>query len=128
MTLFEQQWATYRAVVEHDLMEHRALGEATAAAIGSWLDRRPAGAASPRLVDLGCGDLARSRRCCAVCRWSPTRRWIWPEPCWAWPGSRSGRCPIPALAGGGSAGLDPAGRGADRPAACGLLHPPSQRP
>lgn len=58
LTLFEQQWATYRAVVVHDLMEHRALGEATAAAIGSWLDRRPAGAASPRLVDLGCGDLA----------------------------------------------------------------------
>lgn len=58
LTLFEQQWATYRAVVDHDLMEHRALGEATAAAIGTWLAERPAAAAAPGLVDLGCGDLA----------------------------------------------------------------------
>jgi predicted TPR repeat methyltransferase len=58
LTLFERQWATYRDVVDHDLMEHRALGEATAAVIGAWLAQRPAAASAPRLVDLGCGDLA----------------------------------------------------------------------
>jgi SAM-dependent methyltransferase len=31
---------------------------ATAAALEAWLARRPANAAAPRLVDLGCGDLA----------------------------------------------------------------------
>lgn len=56
--LFERQWATYRAVVSHDLMEHRALASATAAALEGWLARRPAGAPAPALADLGCGDLA----------------------------------------------------------------------
>ena len=58
MDLFEKQWASYRAVVEHDLMEHRALTAATAAVLDGWLERRPASAAAPGLVDLGCGDLA----------------------------------------------------------------------
>jgi SAM-dependent methyltransferase len=44
--------------VEHDLMEHQAVAAATAAALEAWLARRPANAAAPRLVDLGCGDLA----------------------------------------------------------------------
>lgn len=61
MEFFEQQWASYRAIVDHDLMEHRALTRATAAAIDAWLDRRPwehPGASPPTMVDLGCGDLA----------------------------------------------------------------------
>lgn len=58
MDLFAKQWASYRAVVEHDLMEHRAVAAATAGAIDAWLARRPVTAAAPRLVDLGCGDLA----------------------------------------------------------------------
>ena len=58
MDLFAQQWATYRAVVTHDLMEHRALTAATAAALEGWLAQRPAGSPAPELVDLGCGDLA----------------------------------------------------------------------
>ncbi|MFM7675552.1 MAG: class I SAM-dependent methyltransferase [Synechococcus sp.] len=58
MDLFEKQWASYRAVVEHDLMEHRAVASATAQALEDWLARRPAGAPAPQLVDLGCGDLA----------------------------------------------------------------------
>jgi SAM-dependent methyltransferase len=58
MDLFDKQWASYRAVVEHDLMEHQAVAAATAAALEAWLARRPANAAAPRLVDLGCGDLA----------------------------------------------------------------------
>lgn len=58
MDLFEKQWASYRAVVEHDLMEHRALADATAAALEDWLARRPASTPGPALVDLGCGDLA----------------------------------------------------------------------
>ena len=58
MDLFQQQWATYRAVVEHDLMEHQAVASATMHAIESWLERRPPDAAAPRMVDLGCGDLA----------------------------------------------------------------------
>jgi len=58
MDLFEKQWASYRAVVEHDLMEHRALAAATAESLDAWLARRSASSAAPRLVDLGCGDLA----------------------------------------------------------------------
>jgi ubiquinone/menaquinone biosynthesis C-methylase UbiE len=59
MDFFSQQWATYRAVVDHDLMEHRAVAAATAAAIDAWLARRSAHAPAPALVDLGCGDLAQ---------------------------------------------------------------------
>ncbi len=58
MDFFQRQWSSYRAVVEHDLMEHRAVASATATALDSWLAARPADAAAPRLVDLGCGDLA----------------------------------------------------------------------
>ena len=58
MDLFQQQWATYRAVVQHDLMEHREVAEATAAAIEHWLQHRPSEAPAPRMLDLGCGDLA----------------------------------------------------------------------
>ena len=46
MDFFAQQWASYRAVVEHDLMEHQAVAA------------REEGAAAARMVDLGCGDLA----------------------------------------------------------------------
>jgi cyclopropane fatty-acyl-phospholipid synthase-like methyltransferase len=60
MDLFNRQWATYRQVVDQDLMEHRALSTAVAKAIDTWMEsvgsdrgkREP-----PRLVDLGCGDL-----------------------------------------------------------------------
>jgi len=58
MDFFERQWSSYRAIVEHDLMEHRAVASATAAAIDNWLAARPADAGAPHLVDLGCGDLA----------------------------------------------------------------------
>jgi len=58
MDFFERQWSSYRAIVEHDLMEHRAVAGATARAIDGWLAARPATAAAPRMVDLGCGDLA----------------------------------------------------------------------
>ena len=58
MDLFAQQWASYRAVVEHDLMEHRAVAEATAAALEGWIEARGPQATPARLVDLGCGDLA----------------------------------------------------------------------
>jgi hypothetical protein len=58
MDFFERQWSSYRAIVEHDLMEHRAVADATANAIASWLAARPAEAPAPALVDLGCGDLA----------------------------------------------------------------------
>ena len=57
--LFERQWTTYRTVVSHDLMEHRALAEATAACLDSWLAQLPSSAAGPAMVDLGCGDLAQ---------------------------------------------------------------------
>lgn len=58
MDLFERQWSSYRAVVSHNLMEHRELAAATAAALEGWLARRPAGAPPARMMDLGCGDLA----------------------------------------------------------------------
>jgi SAM-dependent methyltransferase len=56
--LFQQQWSTYRRVVEADLMEHAALTAATAATIRGWLNARGAGAHPPVMIDLGCGDLA----------------------------------------------------------------------
>jgi len=58
MDFFSQQWATYRAVVSHDLMEHRAVAQATANALEGWLAQRSASAPPPEMVDLGCGDLA----------------------------------------------------------------------
>ena len=57
MDLFDRQWATYRTVVDHDLMEHRQLTGAIQAAIQAWLDGRDGGTGLPRMVDLGCGDL-----------------------------------------------------------------------
>ena len=59
MSLFEEQWQTYRTVLEHDSMEHRAIAEATAAMLGAWFDQRGDQSSSVALVDLGCGDLAR---------------------------------------------------------------------
>ena len=54
MDLFQQQWATYRAVLDHDLMEH----EAMSAACGQQLRQCCTEAEAPSLGDLGCGDLA----------------------------------------------------------------------
>ncbi|MFZ9318940.1 MAG: class I SAM-dependent methyltransferase [Vulcanococcus sp.] len=59
MDLFAQQWGTYRAVVEHDLMEHRAIAAATAAVLEEWLARRSPADPAAQMVDLGCGDLAQ---------------------------------------------------------------------
>ncbi|MEB3263318.1 MAG: class I SAM-dependent methyltransferase [Synechococcus sp.] len=59
LDLFRQQWATYRTVVDHDLMEHAALSRATAAELQRWLAARGPGAPAPELVDLGCGDLGQ---------------------------------------------------------------------
>ena len=56
--LFNQRWATYRTLLEHNLMEHREVAEAIAVEIDHWLARRSPMAPAPRLVDLGCGDLA----------------------------------------------------------------------
>ncbi len=58
MDLFERQWSSYRAIVDHNLMEHREVAAATAAALEEWLMQRPEDAPPPRMVDLGCGDLA----------------------------------------------------------------------
>lgn len=59
MDFFERQWSSYRRIVEHDLMEHEALADATAAALDGWLAARHPDAPAPHLVDLGCGDLAQ---------------------------------------------------------------------
>ena len=58
MTLFEQQWQTYRTVLDHDSMEHRAVAEATAVALRRWCAQRSDPSAPVVMVDLGCGDLA----------------------------------------------------------------------
>jgi len=66
MDLFNRQWSTYRQIVDHDLMEHRALSAELTKALNSYLQRRQAKAeagginGNPNLamVDLGCGDLA----------------------------------------------------------------------
>ncbi len=52
LELFERNWRAYRAVVDHDLMEHRALTDALKAVAGALV--RPGWA----WADLGCGDLA----------------------------------------------------------------------
>jgi SAM-dependent methyltransferase len=58
MDFFDRQWSSYRAIVEHDLMEHRAVAAATAAALERWLAARSGNAPAPAMLDLGCGDLA----------------------------------------------------------------------
>jgi ubiquinone/menaquinone biosynthesis C-methylase UbiE len=58
MDFFDRQWSSYRAIVEHDLMEHRAVAAATAVTIDAWLAARPGHAPAATMVDLGCGDLA----------------------------------------------------------------------
>ena len=58
MSLFEQQWQTYRTVLDHDSMVHKAVADAAVAAFWSWCDQRRDRDASAALVDLGCGDLA----------------------------------------------------------------------
>lgn len=58
MDFFDRQWSSYRAIVEHNLMEHRQVAAATAAAIDTWLETRSTAAPAPGMVDLGCGDLA----------------------------------------------------------------------
>jgi SAM-dependent methyltransferase len=58
MDFFDRQWSSYRAIVEHDLMEHRAVAAATAAALEHWLAARGGDAPAAAMVDLGCGDLA----------------------------------------------------------------------
>ncbi|WP_259719751.1 class I SAM-dependent methyltransferase [Synechococcus sp. CS-1328] len=58
MDLFEQNWSTYRAVVQHDLMGHADLTAATELALRSWLEARAPGTRPPLAVDLGCGDLS----------------------------------------------------------------------
>lgn len=57
MEFFDRQWATYRAVVDADLMEHRALSAATAEALRNHCAQRPSHQGAPHMVDLGCGDL-----------------------------------------------------------------------
>ncbi|MCP9776153.1 trans-aconitate 2-methyltransferase [Cyanobium sp. WAJ14-Wanaka] len=58
MDFFNRQWSSYRAVVEHDLMEHQAVATATALTINDWLAARPGHAPAATMLDLGCGDLA----------------------------------------------------------------------
>ena len=59
MDLFEQQWATYRRLVEQNLMEHREISDATTSAIYHWLSERGRKAPPVDMVDLGCGDLGQ---------------------------------------------------------------------
>lgn len=55
--LFEQQWRAYRAIIDHDWMEHRGLTAACAHALREWTAQNPG--RRSRLLDLGCGDLAQ---------------------------------------------------------------------
>jgi len=58
MELFEQQWRTYREIVDHDWMEHRGITTAATDALRSWMAQHPDRHGEARLLDLGCGDLA----------------------------------------------------------------------
>ncbi len=57
--LFEQQWRTYRSVIDHNWMQHREVTATCAAALESWLTEHPDRHGQARLLDLGCGDLAQ---------------------------------------------------------------------
>ena len=59
MDLFERQWQTYRSIIDHDWMEHRGITTACEQALRSWAAEHPDRAGTARLLDLGCGDLAR---------------------------------------------------------------------
>jgi len=59
MDLFEQQWQTYRSVIENDWMEHRGVTAACASALESWVAEHPDRQGRARLLDLGCGDMAQ---------------------------------------------------------------------
>ncbi len=50
MDLFNRQWSTYRQIVDHDLMEHRALSAELAKALNSYLQRRQAKAEAGALT------------------------------------------------------------------------------
>ena len=59
MDFFERQWSSFRAIVDHDLIEHhRSVADWTAEELKRWLSKRPASASAPSMVDFGCGDLA----------------------------------------------------------------------
>lgn len=59
MDLFERQWQTYRSVVDHDWMEHRAVAAACGDTLAAWLADHPECHGRAHLLDLGCGDLAQ---------------------------------------------------------------------
>lgn len=59
MDLFERQWQIYRSVVDHDWMEHRDITAACGRALRTWMTDHPEKRGTARLLDLGCGDLAR---------------------------------------------------------------------
>jgi hypothetical protein len=58
MHLFERQWSSYRAIVNHNLMEHREVAAATEAVLEDWPKQRLEDAPPARMVDLSYGDLA----------------------------------------------------------------------
>jgi ubiquinone/menaquinone biosynthesis C-methylase UbiE len=55
MDFFENQWSTYKTIVQHDFMHHRALLGAVEQVLKHYFDGAPAGH-RPHFVDLGCGD------------------------------------------------------------------------
>ncbi|MCP9805500.1 class I SAM-dependent methyltransferase [Cyanobium sp. T1B-Tous] len=55
MDFFENQWSTYKTIVQHDFMHHRALVGAVEQVLKHYCDGAPAGH-RPHFVDLGCGD------------------------------------------------------------------------
>lgn len=59
MEFFEQQWRTYRSVIDNDWMEHRDVTAACAGALRSWMTEHPDRHGQARFLDLGCGDLAQ---------------------------------------------------------------------
>lgn len=55
MDFFENQWSTYKTIVQHDFMHHRALLGAVEQVLKHYFEGAPAGH-RPHFVDLGCGD------------------------------------------------------------------------
>jgi cyclopropane fatty-acyl-phospholipid synthase-like methyltransferase len=55
MDFFENQWCTYKTIVQHDFMHHQALVGAVEQVLKHYFDGAPS-EHSPHFVDLGCGD------------------------------------------------------------------------
>jgi SAM-dependent methyltransferase len=59
LEIFHKSWASYRAIISGDHMEHNSLTKSISEALYEWLESYPGrSSAGIDIADLGCGDLA----------------------------------------------------------------------